>query len=398
MLIPLKYMGHVNPVLRGVCIVAMYSFFKKCSLVYLISFSFVVPLYAQTTILPDIEKTYKGEVLDILSSEKREVPNTDVQEEYKTLRVKITFGDKVGRTITIQDAVISTNVGDSLYIKYLKTSDGTELYTVSEPYRLNVLLYLCILFVVVVIIFGGKHGVLSLISLVVSFSSMFFILFPELLKGANPLLVSIMIAMICLFVVMFFSHGFNYVTLSAYLGCMLSIVITLFLAHYAVIAARLSGFADDESVYLNIATGGHLNFQALLIAAIIIGVIGVVDDVAITQASVVAELNSTNTTISTKELYARAMKVGKDHSAALINTLILAYAGASLPLLLLLYTSDTPLLELINREVIATEIIRTIVGSIGLVILVPCSTLIAVLLIKRNKKRNINSIHIPHHH
>lgn len=360
-----------------------------CSLLFLPAL-----LFAQEALmLKDIDLTYKAEITEILSSTNRDVANTGIQQKVQTIKVTFTDGDKAGEEIVIEDDLFESKVGESVFVRYIKNSDGIEYYSIVEPNRLSVLMWLTILFVVVVVMFGGKHGIFALLALCISFGGVFTLLFPRLLAGADPIITSLLIAGLSLFVVMFFSHGWNRVTLSAYLGSTFAILITVFLAKYAVVWAKLSGFSDESSVYLNLATNGTLHFQSLLIAAIIIGVIGVVDDVAITQASVVAQLLDSNKHISKIELYNRAMVVGKNHSAALINTLVLAYAGASLPLLLLLYTSTTPLLQLINMESVAVEIIRTIVGSIGLVILVPCATLISVLLIRRE-----DSVHSSHTH
>jgi uncharacterized membrane protein len=343
----------------------------------------------------EIETTYRAKVLKVISTTKEDVANTGISQQFQSLEVEITNKDKKGERVTIDNSVFNSAEGDSVYVRYLKTFEGDEYYSVLEPDRLKVLFALFALFVASAIIFTGKHGIFALLSLALSFGGVFTLLFPQLLAGSNPVVVSLIIAMATLFVVMFISHGFNRVTFSAYFGCLLTVFITVILAKYAVLFAQLSGFSDEASVYLNLSTGGTLSFQGLLIAAIIIGVIGVVDDVSITQASVVAELMHSNNTLSRKELFKRAMKVGKNHSAALINTLVLAYAGASLPLLLLLYTSETPFLELINREMIATEVIRTLIGSIGLVILVPCATFISVFVLRKEDSKH--SSHTHHH-
>lgn len=357
---------------------------------------FFIPLFLhaqEASVLKDIDITYTATVKEIISSENKDVANTGIVQKSQKLRVIFTEGEKKGETVTIEDDLFDSKVGDKVFVRYMKSSDGIEYYSIVEPNRLGVLLWLTLLFIFVVLLFGGKHGLYALLALVISFGGVFTLLFPRLLAGSDPIITSLLIAGLSLFVVMFFSHGWNRVTLSAYLGCVFAILVTIFLAKYAVIWAKLSGFADESSVYLNLATNGTLHFQSLLIAAIIIGVIGVVDDVAITQASVVAQLLDSNHTLSKWELYRRAMVVGKNHSAALINTLVLAYAGASLPLLLLLYTSKTPLLQLINMESVSVEIVRTIVGSIGLVILVPCATLISVFLIRKS-----DSGHASHSH
>ncbi len=362
-----------------------------------LSFLFI-PLFLnaqEVKVLQDVDESYTAVVEQVVQSSTRDVANTGVSQKNQTLNVKLTSGDKSGTSITITDDVFESKVGDKIYVRYIKSTDGTEYYSIVEPNRVGVLIGLALLFILVIILFGGKHGILAIIALIMSFGSIFLVLFPLLLKGADPIVSSLIIAVVSLSFVMFLSHGINRVTFSAYLGCLFAISVTVFLAKYAVVLAKLSGFSDESSVYLNLATSGTLNFQSLLIAAIIIGVIGVVDDVAITQAQVVAQLFDSNPNLSKLEVYKRAMKVGRDHSSALINTLVLAYAGASLPLLLLLYTSTTPLLQLINMESVSVEIIRTIVGSIGLVILVPCATLIAVFLIK---KEDIVHAHKGHSH
>ena len=352
----------------------------------------------EAKLLQDIDETYTATVVKVLSSQNKDIANTGVSQKIQSIQVTLTSGSSSGKTISLDDDIYESKVGESVYVRYLKTSDGIEYYNIIEPNRIPVLVGLVALFILVVLVFGGKHGMFALLALVLSFGSIFTILFPQLLHGGDPIITSLLIAGLSLSFVMFLSHGFNKVTLSAYLGCVFTIFLTVFLAKYAVVLAKLSGFSDESSVYLNLATAGTLNFQSLLIAAIIIGVIGVVDDVAITQAAVVAQLFESNPDLSKREVYARAMKVGKDHSAALINTLILAYAGASLPLLLLLYTSKAPFLQLINMESISVEIIRTIVGSIGLVILVPCATLIAVFLITKNDAHKAKHDGHTHHH
>jgi uncharacterized membrane protein len=289
------------------------------------------------------------------------------------------------------------STGDKVYVRYTRTSDGTEYYSIQEPYRLHILFWLLGLFIVVALLFGGKQGILGLFALFISFGFVFKLMFPSILNGGNIIFISTLGALTALFVVMFVTHGFSRLTTAAFLGCSVSVLFTVFLAKYAVSYMHLSGFSSEESVYLNMATQGSLDFVALLVGGIIIGVIGVIDDIAITQASVVNELYSSNPSIEVRVLYLRALKVGKDHMGAVINTLILAYTGASLPLVLLFYVSETPALELINREVIATEIVRSIVGSIGLLLAVPLTTFIAVLLI-HGRKVSEKSLHSHSHH
>jgi uncharacterized membrane protein len=160
--------------------------------------------------------------------------------------------------------------------------------------------------------------------------------------------------------------------------------------------ARLTGFASDAAIYLNFSTHGALDFSGLLLGGILIGVLGVLDDVAITQASVTIELVRANAALSGMELYRRALRVGQDHIGSLVNTLALAYAGVSLPLLMLFARTDSGFLDIINQEVVASEIVRTLVGSLGLMLTVPTTTLIAVWWVRRFGAPKVQGE--PHNH
>jgi uncharacterized membrane protein len=231
-----------------------------------------------------------------------------------------------------------------------------------------------------------------------SFLAIFYILMPGILGGWNPLLASILVASGILFAVIFFTHGFNRESLVAYTGTMLAVFLTGILAIFSVHLTDLSGFASEATTYLNFSTRGALDFTSLLIGAIIIGVLGVLDDIAVTQAAVVTELYDSNPSLSRREAYKRALRVGKEHVGALVNTLVLAYAGASLPLLLHFYVSSSSLSMAINTELFATEIVRTIVGSIGLIMTVPIVTGLAVFYLKGYKSKHGHSHGHGHHH
>jgi uncharacterized membrane protein len=348
-------------------------------------------------LMQDKDVTYLAKITKVISSEIKNVPNLNTTSNYQTVIVEFLSGERKGETQEITDSNFLMSTGDKVYVRYTRTSDGTEYYSIQEPYRLHILFWLLGLFIVVALLFGGKQGILGLFALFISFGFVFKLMFPSILNGGNIIFISTLGALTALFVVMFVTHGFSRLTTAAFLGCSVSVLFTVFLAKYAVSYMHLSGFSSEESVYLNMATQGSLDFVALLVGGIIIGVIGVIDDIAITQASVVNELYSSNPSIEVRVLYLRALKVGKDHMGAVINTLILAYTGASLPLVLLFYVSETPALELINREVIATEIVRSIVGSIGLLLAVPLTTFIAVLLI-HGRKVSEKSLHSHSHH
>jgi uncharacterized membrane protein len=173
------------------------------------------------------------------------------------------------------------------------------------------------------------------------------------------------------------SHGFNRKTHIAVFSTLIALVATGFLAKFFINFAKLSGLSSEEAGFLQVLNPEVSSMQGLLLAGIIIGVLGVLDDVTVSQASIVGQLKSANPELNTRQLYVRAMKVGHDHISSMVNTLVLVYAGASLPLLLLFTDAAKPFIELVNYEIIADEVVRTLVGSIGLILAVPITTLLA---------------------
>lgn len=351
--------------------------------------------YAEAESSQDTRTRYKAEVTYVAESKVSNIPGTDTPHTYQNITAKILNKDKQGDIINIENDYTKLEVGNLFYLDAYRLEGGTETYTVAEVYRLNTIIALGVLFMLLVIILGGKQGLLSLLSLCGSFLAIIYILFPGIIAGYNPILLAGVLSLCILFLVMYVTHGFNRMTTAAFLGCFVTISITIGLSYLAVAYAKLSGFSTDESIYLNFNTRGTIDFQGLLLGAIIIGVIGIIDDIAITQASVIAELRSLKEKISSQEIFVRAMRIGRDHMGAVVNSLVLAYTGAALPLLLLVYTSNVPIIELLNQEVIATELVRTLVGSIGLVLAVPVTTIISMFLIKNST--HIGSGHLHKH-
>ena len=340
----------------------------------------------------DYQGTYHGKVLEILHQEKKEIPGTGTEHLYQTIRVEVLDGPQKGETITIENDYLELDKGDKFYFNHNIDINGRETYGIINIDRKDSLIFLTALFVLAVIVFGGWQGVRALFALAGSFFAIFFILMPGLLNGWNPLFASFLVASGILFAAIFFTHGFNRESAVAYCGTMISVLLTGVFAIMAVHGSDLSGFAADEAVYLNFNTQGSLDFTALLLGAIIIGVLGVLDDIAVTQAAVVTELYGSNPNMSKREAYKRALRVGREHVGALVNTLVLAYTGAALPLLLYFYLSPASFGATVNSEIFATEIVRMIVGSIGLILTVPIVTLLAVFYLKGYKPKH------AHHH
>lgn len=369
------------------------NFIKNISLAVFVAFLFIPQVVAAQEVHNDNQGTWRGEVLNIQSEEKRIIPGTDTEHLYQTIEVEVLDGPQTGQIIIIENDFLELEKGDKFYYNHLVFIDGFEVYAVTNIDRRDALLFFVGLFVVAVLVFGGWQGLRALLALAGSFLAIFYVLLPGLLKGYDPLMISFVVASVILAAAIFFTHGVNRVSAAAYGGTMLSIFLTGTLAIIAVRMSDLSGLVSDESVYLNLNTGGTLDFTGLLLGAIIIGVLGALDDIAITQAAIVAELFDANKNMSRKEAYARALRVGKDHVGALVNTLVLAYAGVSLPLLMHFNLSTLSFWSLANSEVFATEIIRAVVGSIGLIMTVPIVTGLAVFYLKDYQGKKLHSHH-----
>ena len=312
---------------------------------------------------------------------------SSVESITQTLKAELLEGPNKGSVVTFDNDYIQLKEGQKFFINYFISSEEDTYYSVYEVDRRASIIGLMILFVMVIIVFSGKQGVRSLVALAGSILVILYVLVPTLISGFSPVLISIIVAIAILFFAIFFTHGFNKPSAVAFGGTVSAVVLTGLLAMLSIHLSHLTGFASDESVYLNFNTDGQLDFVGLLLAAIIIGAIGVLDDVAITQVAVVRELYATDRNLEKWRVYKKAMRVGREHVSALINTLVLAYTGAALPLLLLFSQSENAFGSIINREIFATEIVRTMVGSIGLVLAVPITTLLAVYMLEKYKDK-----------
>jgi uncharacterized membrane protein len=330
-----------------------------------------------------------AKVISILSDERKEIPELNIERRIQQIEARILEGPQKGRVITVENYFIPLEQGSKFFLTYFVDADGVEGWIVQEPDRRGALVFFVALFVLAVWFFAGLRGLRSLFALLGSFLILFYFLFPQLLAGASPILASAIFAVGVLTFAIYVTHGYSRKSAAAWLGAIATISITIFFADFAVKASKLSGFVEEATLYLQLDTGGLIDFRGLLLGAIIIGVLGVLDDIAMTQVATVQELHHAAPHLTRKEVYKKALNVGRAHVSALVNTLALAYAGSALPLLLWFYHIEFMdfSLRAINREVFATEIIRTIVGSTAIILAVPITTFIATyLLIRPNPK------------
>ena len=338
---------------------------------------FLVSLVSAQEVYQELKEIVPADVLQILSEEERTIDGTDTVVHVQHIEARIQGGSQEGRMVIFENELVPLEVGDSVYLNYLKTINGDEYFIFKDFKRQGPLLVLLLLFVGLLIFFTRMQGVRAVVSLGLSVFAILFLLVPALLAGHNPALVSAGIATLILALVLFITHGIHPRSVIAFGGTVAAVLATCAVAWIAVDVLKLTGFGSDAAVYLNFSTNGRLDFAGLLLGSIIIGILGVLDDVSITQASVVRELRAANAALSVRELYVRAINVGKDHIGSLVNTLALAYIGVSLPLVLLYATASAELALTLNQEIVAAELVRIIVGSIGLVLAIPLTTIIA---------------------
>lgn len=360
-------------------------------------------------LVEDTLSVSKAEVIGIVSEERRDLPGTDVSTQYQTIRVRILDGEEAGNEVVVENDYLSLREGDVFYLAHtVNELDLVNYYTVGEPYRVPALIFLLGLFVVITVTLGGKQGVRGLLSLVMSLLLIVFALLPLMVAGYSPILVSVCIASLIVLAGAYVTHGFSRMTTTAVLGMIATILFTGLLAYLSIIWTKLSGFSADEATYLHLNSRGSLDLAGLLLGGIIIGLLGVLYDAAIGQSVAVEELREAGKTLTRREVYMRALRMGREHIGALVNTLAIAYVGAALPLLLLFYgTPNLDVVEMLNREIFAAEIVRILVGSIGIIMVVPITTLIAVLLLVKdnsdvsfsdNALRQTESVAHGHHH
>lgn len=325
----------------------------------------------------DLQETVSAEVLEIVEESEEPIIGTNAYKTVQEVRIRFTSGERDGEVARLTNEVVELQPGDKIFVNRMVTIDGTETLSYADFERRPVLLALAILFVGLLLILSRWQGVRALLSLGGSIGAIFFLLVPALLAGYDPALTTVCVAAVVMAFVLYGTHGINPCTNIAFGGMFSAVMVTGILAYISVEVMRLTGFSDDAAVYLNFATNGELDLAGLLLGAIIIGILGVLDDVSITQASVVQELKAANPEFTARDLYRRAIKVGRDHIGSLVNTLALAYAGVALPLILLYAKTESNLWMALNHEVVAAELVRIMVGSIGLVLAVPATTAVA---------------------
>jgi len=304
--------------------------------------------------------------------------------------VELTSGPDSGERVDLQLSAIQgfdpdLDPGDKIRVtKAPEPPPGQEAvagpaYSFYDFQRGTPMLVLAVAFAAIVLLFGRWRGALSLVGLGLSLAIVLLFVVPAILDGKPALAVAIVGALAVALLTIPLAHGGGPKTLAALLGTTVSLLLTALLALIFTNATHLTGMSSEEGTFLQLA-GADLSLEGLLLAGMVIGALGVLDDVTVSQASTVLALRSANPAMRFRSLFGTAMRVGRDHVSATVNTLVLAYVGAALPLLLIFSASDLSASEALSTELVAKEVVATLVGSIGLIAAVPLTTALAAAL------------------
>jgi uncharacterized membrane protein len=305
----------------------------------------------------------------------------------KKATIRVDTGKDKGRTFTeiVQpDQSRQLHQGEKVVAAYEPSAPRDLQYSVADVNRRFPMALLAGIFALAVVIVGRLRGVMALVALAISFLILNFFILPAILQGSNPLLVAVIGSSAIMLIALYLCHGLSARTSVAVLGTLISLVLIGFLGSLFIGWAALTGNTDDNTGLIH-GLYPSIDMSGLLLAGVIIGSLGVLDDVTVTQTSAVWELHEANPSTGWRGLYRAGIRIGRDHIASVVNTLVLAYAGAALPLLLLFSIAQSSVGAVANSELVAEEIVRTLVGSIGLVASVPVTTLLAALVVSADR-------------
>lgn len=341
---------------------------------------------------PGETETMSGRVVEVLEEGVVELGEGATQ-PYQRLLVRVEGGSMAGQQVVIEEGTTNVigkerlfSVGDRVFVERAVGPEEDRFY-ISDVMRFGPLLTIVAVFVGLVVLVGRWKGLRSLGGSFISLAVIFGFILPQIIAGRNPVAVSIIGSAVLLSVSTYLTYGVNFKAHAAVAGMVVALALTGALAWLFVNWARLSGMGVEESAFLVMEFGSDIDLRGLVLGGIIIGSLGVLDDVCIGQSSSVFELVKANPRLSWADLFHSSLNIGTDHIAAMVNTLLLAYVGGAMPLMLAFTIYQEPLLRRLNREPIAEELVRTVVGSTGLVLAVPITGLIASLLARYAVRR-----------
>ncbi len=341
---------------------------------------FLYPVSAVYAVNVDCEENtkYIGEVADV-EEEECEGMEEGICRRYT---VEILEGDFEGETVTTE--IMSTSYGysdfsegDRVYVSGMCYSDTDVIWTIEGYYRESSIFFLLGFFVLIVFLVSGREGLGSILGLAVSFGIIYFFMIPNAVNTQNVLLWGLISIFFVLIASIYLSHGFNRKSTIALLCTIAGLIILALFALIFISSAKLTGFGSEEVFLLVFQLGGGISVKEILYIGILLSGIGVLDDVTVSQVGTVIELSKANMNMKTKDLFKASMNVGKDHISSMVNTLFIAYAGASLSLVMLMNATGMSWSDIVNSEFFAEEIVRAVISSMGLVLVVPITAYVS---------------------
>lgn len=365
---------------------------KKIILILILMFGFILPVLAQENMDNLVLPSEVGQVQSVESfGEQKFSPTGELNQVKQSVEVKILTGSHKGEKVIIDNMLmgnpaydINLKSGDKviLHVERESTnlSGGGNNFFIADKHRVGALYFLAGLFFALLLIIGQKKGLFSLMSILITLGLIFWVLTPLILNGINPILATVLVCVFASIIAIFLVGGINAKSSAAILGTVLSLVIAGLLSIFSIKFASLTGFSSEESMFL-FSAHPDLNFIGVLASAMIIGALGAVMDIGMSISSTINELFSSTPEMNVNELFSSGMNVGKDIIGTMANTLILAYLGGALSLVLL--SSNIDLQKFFNLNQVATEISAALIGSIAIVLCVPITAIISAYLIKK---------------
>jgi uncharacterized membrane protein len=340
---------------------------------------------------PRITKSDEGSTyytVKVLDTAEIKCPDYVISEDTKckefTFKDPIT--DKTQSSILTSDVYVANfddfSKGKIIRIHTYKDFEGETQFQFYQYDRLLAYYIAFATLITITVLITGKRGVKAIVSLTVSVFTLYYVIIPLTNHGIDPMLVASVVGMTMFAILIYITNGINKLSNISILGASIAILSSIIAAYIFSGLTNISGYGDEIAGSLSAYSDSVINIRGVVMASFILGVLGVVDDATVSQVYTVNEILKNNPKIGHQELLRSSMKVGSSHIGSLMNTLFIAYAASAFPLILLLSGQDIPMLDLINDDIFAEEILRTIVGSIGLIISIPATTIIAVLVLK----------------
>lgn len=366
---------------------------KKFILILVLFLLFAKPVFAQTSpLLTQAQQFFKANVVEVVEEGYKE--SNGAKNYYQTIRVRIEDGTQKGKYTVIengQNSQISKNQlvakGDEIVISQAFSQNGKSSYSIYDAYRLNMIFLALIIFFVLILLVAGIKGLGSILGMIISLIIILLFIVPSILKGVDPLTVTLIGSSIIIVLTTYLAHGVSQKTTIALFSTLISLSLTTAFAVFAINLTKITGLGNEDFFTLQIGPTSIINIQGLFLSAIIIGTLGALNDITTTQSATIFELKKLDSKLKFTDLFQKGLAVGKEHIASLVNTLVLAYAGSSFAVFIffVLNPAKIPYWVILNNEIVADEVIKIIAGSVGLLLAVPIVTLIASYVFSRKK-------------